>query len=96
MLPQIQFTGHGVEVTQLLRDFINDKFTRLTKHSQQIISIHVILNVEKLRQIAEAKLHIPHNEIHAQAESEDMYKTIDLLVDKIVRQLEKHRGKIER
>lgn len=93
MLPQIQFTGHGIEITPILRDFINDKFDRLTKHAQQIISIHVILNVEKLRQIAEVKLHIPHNEIYAQAESEDMYKTIDLLVDKVVRQIDKHRGK---
>jgi putative sigma-54 modulation protein len=95
MLPQIQFTGHGIEITQVLRDFVNDKFERVTKHAQQIISIHVILNVEKLRQIAEAKIHIPHNDIYAQAESEDMYKTIDLLVDKIVRQLEKHRGKAD-
>jgi len=93
MLPSIQFTGHGVELTPTLRDFINDKFERLAKHAVQIISVHVILNVDKLCQIAEAKLHLPHKEIYAKADSEDMYKTIDLLIDKLTRQLEKHRGK---
>lgn len=93
MLPQIQITGHGIEVTEVLRDFINDKFGRLTKHAHQIISVHIILNVEKLRQIAEAKILIPQNEIYAQAESEDMYKTIDFLLDKVVRQLDKIRSK---
>lgn len=93
MLPPIQFTGHNVEINQMLRDFVNDKFSRLTKHADQIISVHVILNVDKLSQVAEARLHIPHSEVYAKAESEDMYKAIDLLVDKLVRQLEKHGGK---
>lgn len=93
MLPPIQFTGHNVEVTQVLRDFIDEKFKRLERHASLITSAHVILNVDKLSQIAEATLHIPHNEIYAKAESEDMYKTIDLLIDKLVRQLDRYNGK---
>jgi len=96
MLPSIQITGHGLEITPTMREFVDDKFSRLVRHAERITSIHVILNVVKQQQFAEARLHIPRAEIYAKAESEDMYKTIDLLLDKIVRQLEKHREKHEK
>jgi putative sigma-54 modulation protein len=93
MLPPIQFTGHNVDMNQPLRDFINDKFSRLARHATKIVSVHVVLNVDKARQIAEARVHIPHHEVYATAESEDMYKTVDVLVDKLVRQLDKFHEK---
>jgi putative sigma-54 modulation protein len=92
-MAQLQFTGHNIEITPILRDFIANKFKKLNRHAGHITSTHIILNVEKLRQIAEAKLHIAGAEIYAQTESEDMYKSIDLLVDKLVRQLKKHKDK---
>lgn len=92
MLP-IQLSGHGVEITQTLRDFINKKFSRLQKHCERITSIHVFFNVNKLMHGAEATLHVPGFEICAEAETDDMYKTIDLLVDRLVRQIDKHKGK---
>jgi putative sigma-54 modulation protein len=88
---QIQFTGHNIEITPPIRDYVSKKFKRLKRHMDSITSTHVILNVDKLRQIAEAKLHIPGAEIYAQAEADDMYKAIDALIDKLVRQLEKHK-----
>lgn len=95
-MAQIQFTGQNIEITPILRDFIAKKFKRLNRHTDTITSIHIMLNVDKLRQIAEAKLHIPGSEIYATSESEDMYKTIDLLIDKLVRQLKKHKVKNNR
>jgi ribosomal subunit interface protein len=92
MVP-IQLTGHGVEITQILREFVEKKFERLQKHSDQITTIHVFCNLNKLMQAAEATVHVPGLEIYAGAKSEDMYKTIDLLIDKLVRQLDKHKGK---
>ena len=92
MIP-IQFSGHGVEVTQTLRDFVNKKFERIQKHFDHITNIHVFFNLNKLLQVAEATIHLPGTEIYASAESEDMYKTIDLLMDKLMRQLDKHKGK---
>lgn len=88
MLP-IQITGHNIEITDTLNNTVNNKFSRLRKHSKKITRIHVILNVEKLRQIAEATLHIPNSEIYAKEESEDMYKSIDGLIDKLVAQLDR-------
>ena len=95
-MAQLQFTGHNLEITPILRDFIANKFKRLNRHASTITSTHIILSVDKLRQTAEAKLHIPGAEIYATSESEDMYKTIDLLVDKLVRQLKKHKDKSNR
>ena len=92
MLP-IQISGHGVEITPIMHDFINKKFARVQKHFNNITNIHLYLSVDKLVQKAEATIHVPGPEIYASAESEDMYKTIDLLTDKIIRQLEKYKGK---
>ena len=89
----IQLSGHGVEITSTLSDFVNKKFARIEKHSDKITKIHIFFNVSKLTQKAEATIHVPGCEIFASAESEDMYKTIDLLIDKVVRQLDKYKGK---
>lgn len=89
----VQLSGHGLEITPTLRDFVDKKFTRLQKHAHSITSIHVIFDVKKLLQAAEATVHVPGLEIYAGAESEDLYKTIDLLIDKLVRQLDRYKGK---
>ncbi len=88
-----QFTGNNVEITTALKEFTESKLEKLTKHSTTIQSVHITFDVDKLRQIAEAKLHITSAEIFARAESENMYKTIDLLIEKLIRQLDKHKGK---
>jgi len=91
---QINFTGHNVEVTTALRTFTTDKFNKLEKHFDKITSVHVVFDVEKLRQIAEASILVAKGELHARAESEDMYAAIDTLIDKLDRQLIKHKEKI--
>lgn len=92
-MQQIQFTGHNIEITSPIRDYVSKKFKKFKRHSDAITSVHVILQVDKLRQIAEAKIHVPGTEVYAQSESDDMYKTIDILVDKLIRQLDKHKGR---
>ena len=92
---QINLTGHHVEVTDALRDYVVGKFERLERHFGHISNVHVILNVEKLAQIAEATLHVNGGEIFANAEHEDMYAAIDALVDKLDRQVKKHKEKLK-
>ncbi|OGV43648.1 MAG: ribosomal subunit interface protein [Legionellales bacterium RIFCSPHIGHO2_12_FULL_42_9] len=91
---QINFTGHGLDVTPALRTFTQEKFNRLERHFNKITAIHVIFHVEKLNQIAEATLLIAKGELHASATSEDMYVAVDELVQKLNRQLIKHKEKI--
>lgn len=91
---QINITGHQIDVTPALRAFTEEKFDRLERHFDKITSINVVFDVRDLRQVAEATIFIPKAELHASSVSEDMYAAIDLLVDKLNRQLMKHKGKM--
>lgn len=90
---QINFTGHRVDITPALKQFTEDKLHKLERHFDKINSIHVTFDVEKLRQIVEATLFISKGELHATSESENMYTAIDLLIDKLEKQLMKHKEK---
>jgi putative sigma-54 modulation protein len=93
---QITISGHHVEVTPALREYVLAKFDRLQRHFDQITNTDVTLIVEKLVQKAEATVHVSGADIFANAESEDMYAAIDLLADKLDRQLIKHKEKTRR
>ncbi|MCA2017564.1 ribosome hibernation promoting factor [Vibrio tritonius] len=91
---QININGHHIDLTDSMQDYVNTKFDKLERFFDQITNVQVILRVEKLRQIAEATLHVSQGEIHATAENDNMYAAIDELVDKLVRQLNKHKEKL--
>jgi putative sigma-54 modulation protein len=90
---QLNISGHHVELTESLKEYVSEKFQRLERHFDQISNTNVTLQVEKLRQIAEATVNISGGELHAKAENEDMYAAIDALVDKLDRQILKHKEK---
>ncbi|ATR81936.1 ribosomal subunit interface protein [Pseudomonas sp. FFUP_PS_473] len=90
---QVNISGHQVEVTEALRTYIGEKLERVERHFDKITNVQVILEVEKLKQKIEATLRIPGGEVVANAEHEDMYAAIDLLADKLDRQLKKHKEK---
>ena len=91
---EINFTGHQMEITPALKTFTQEKFDKLGKHFDKITAINVVFEVEKLRQKAEATILIAKAELHASSESDDMYAAIDILADKLDRQLIKHKEKI--
>ncbi|MBC3765243.1 ribosome hibernation promoting factor [Neptunicella marina] len=93
---QINLTGHHVEITDSLRNYVDTKFTKLERHFDHINNVHVILNVEKQCQKAEATLHLQGAEVFATAEKPDMYAAIDTLIDKLDRQVIKHKEKMNR
>ncbi|CAN0602043.1 unnamed protein product [Ectocarpus sp. 12 AP-2014] len=90
---QLNISGHHVELTPSLKEYVSGKFEKLERHFDHISNCQVTLEVEKVRQLAEATLHVIGGEIHAKAESEDMYAAIDALVDKLDRQILKHKEK---
>ena len=90
---QLNITGHHLEVTPPLKEYVETKFERLQRHFDQITTTHVILSIDKLVQKAEASIHIAGGDLFAHAESEDMYAAIDALTDKLDRQLIKHKQK---
>jgi len=91
---QTNLTGHHIEITSSLRGYVTDKLERLERHFDQVSDIHVILSVEKLRHKAEATLHFNGEKVYADDIEEDMYAAIDGLVDKLDRQVKKHKEKI--
>ena len=90
---QISLTGHHVDVTDALRNYVDSKLGRLERHFDHVINVHVILTVEKLRQKAEATIHINGANVFADAVHEDMYAAIDGLIDKLDRQVIKYKEK---
>jgi len=91
---QINITGHHVEVTPALRAYVTEKMQRLTRHFDQVNSIHVILNVEKLQQQAEATVNAGGRTIFATQTARDMYASIDGLIDKLDRQVRRYKDRI--
>ncbi len=90
---QINLTGHHVEITSSLREYVNTKFAKLERHFDHINNVHIVLTVEKSKQTAEANLHLKGSEVVASAANEDMYKAIDALIDKLDKQILKYKGK---
>ena len=90
---QITVSGHHVDVTPALREYVNNKLHRLQRHFDNITNTDITLTVEKLIQKAEGTVHVAGADLFAASESEDMYAAIDLLADKLDRQLIKHKEK---
>jgi putative sigma-54 modulation protein len=90
---QIQLSGQHIEITQALHQYVNEKFERLARHFDHVGHVHVVLSVEKLRHKAEATIHLNRGTVFADIIADDMYAAIDGLVDKLDRQIKKHKEK---
>jgi putative sigma-54 modulation protein len=90
---QITVSGHHIDVTPALRDYVTSKLSRLQRHFDNITNTAVTLTVEKLVQKAEATVHVAGADLFAASESADMYAAIDALADKLDRQVIKHKEK---
>lgn len=90
---QLKITGHHIEVTESLETYIKEKMEKVKRHFDQVLKIQVILEVQKLTHKAEASIHVSGNHIFADATSEDMYSAIDNLIEKLDRQVVKHKEK---
>lgn len=90
----VTVAGHHVEVTDALREYVESKMARLERHSDQMTDIHCILTVEKLEHRAEATIQLNGGTIHADSVEENMYAAVDTLIDKLDRQVKKHKEKL--
>lgn len=90
----LQISGHHVEVTPALRDYVESKLDPVVAHFERVTGITVILSVDKLKQKAEVTVHVPGKDIFVESVENDLYVAIDSLVDKLDRQVQKHKQKI--
>jgi putative sigma-54 modulation protein len=94
MIMNLQLTGHHLEITPALKDYVQTKLTRVSNHFDHVIDVRVTMSVEKLVQRAEVTLHVPGQDLHVECEDENMYSAIDLLIDKLDRQVLKYKEKL--
>ena len=90
---QLNVTGHHVDVTPALKDYVERKLDRVIRHSDSIMDVHCILTVEKLEHKAEATVLLNGAKVYADATDADMYAAIDALADKLDRRVKKHKEK---
>ncbi len=91
---QLSVTARNLEITPALRSYAEEKLTRLSKYLEQIVTVHVILSVNKHRQTVEVTLRVRDLTIRAEEESDDLYSSIDLVVEKLERQILRYKERI--
>ena len=91
----LNLTGHHLDITPAIRDYVMAKLDRVTRHFDDVIDVNVVMSVEKLRHKVEVNLHARGKDIHVEAVEPDMYAAIDALADKLDRQVLKHKEKRE-
>lgn len=85
--------GHHLEVTPALRGYVQGKMERIRRHFDHVIDADVLLSVDKLVQRAEVTLRVRGDSLHAESLDQDMYAAIDALVDKLDRQVLRHKDR---
>ncbi|TLS68534.1 ribosome-associated translation inhibitor RaiA [Mariprofundus erugo] len=93
---QVSITGRHVELSEPLKAYVTDKLQHLKHSFDHVMDVHVVLSVEKFRQRCEVTMQAHGINIHGSDETEDMYASIDGVVDKLNRQLKRYRSKLHR
>ena len=96
----LTISGHHLEVSPALREYVRTKLDRVTRHFDQVVDINVLLTVEKLkekerRQKAEVTLHVKGKDIFIEQSHEDLYAAIDQLMDKLDRQVCRYKDRVQ-
>jgi putative sigma-54 modulation protein len=91
----LQISGHHLEITPAIHDYVTGKLERVTRHFDNVIDVNVILSVDKLKQKAEVTVHLSGKDIFVESIDEDLYAALDSLVDKLDRQIQKHKQKVQ-
>jgi putative sigma-54 modulation protein len=91
--PEVTVTFRHVEPTETIRAYAVRKLSHLGKFLKRPCLIHLILTVDKYRHRGEVTVKSGYLDVAAQEETKDLYSVIDLLADKVERQLKNHRGK---
>ncbi len=88
-------SGHHVDLTPAIRSYVQSKIERVARHFDHVIDVNVILSVQKLRQKAEVTVRVRGKDIYVESDDEDLYAAIDLLVDKLDRQIIKYKDRVQ-
>lgn len=86
----IEITGRNVDVSDSMRDYAEKRFSKLVQEFPRVDKIHVILDIQKFTHTAEVVVHARrHIMLEAKESSDNMYASIDLVLEKMEKQLHK-------
>jgi putative sigma-54 modulation protein len=96
----LTISGHHIDVTPAIREYVQNKLERVKRHFDQLIDVSVILSVDNLtekekRQKAEINLRMSGKTVFVESVAQDLYAAIDTLIDKLDRQVMKHKDKVQ-
>lgn len=91
----LSITGHNLEVTNAISAYIKNKISRIERHFDGVSSTQILLSIEPLRHTAQATLRVQGKDLHTSASNNNLYAAIDLLIDKIDRQVLKYKNKTQ-
>ncbi|HWK62637.1 MAG TPA: ribosome-associated translation inhibitor RaiA [Eoetvoesiella sp.] len=91
----LSISGRHLEVTPAIHAYVKNKMARTARHFDNVIDTQVILSIERLKHTAEVTMHLRGKDIHCEATDENLYAAIDLLADKIDRQVIKYKSKVQ-
>jgi putative sigma-54 modulation protein len=91
----LSITGRHLEVTPAINEYVKTKLARVARHFDNVIDTQVMLSIERLKHTAEVTMHLRGKDIHCEASDENLYAAIDLLADKIDRQVIKYKDKVQ-
>jgi putative sigma-54 modulation protein len=94
-LMNLHLTGHHLDITPAIRDYVIAKLERVNRHFDHVIDVSVVLSVDKLRQKVEATVHVRGKDLHVESVDADMYAAIDALADKLDRQVLKYKEQLK-
>ncbi|GHC49440.1 ribosomal subunit interface protein [Alcaligenes pakistanensis] len=89
----LNITGRNLDITPAIRDYVKNKIGRIEKHFDNVVDSQVMLSIERLKHTAEVTVRVPGKDIHCASSDENLYAAIDLLADKIDRQILKYKEK---
>jgi putative sigma-54 modulation protein len=90
----LNVSGHHLEITPAIRGYVQAKLERVTRHFDNVIDARVILSVDKLKQKAEVTLRVRGKDLYCESEEADLYAAIDLMIDKLDRQVLKYKDRV--
>jgi putative sigma-54 modulation protein len=92
----IAITFRHMASSDALKEYVHDKLERVQKYLRQPLDAHVTLAAERHQHVAEISFHSAGRQYQARHDSDDMYKSIDLMIDKVEHQISKHHDAVAR
>jgi len=92
---QITVTGRNLDITPAMQEYVEKRVRKLKKYFSSIVDVHVVLFLQRFQHLCEITMNASGITLHGHDRTEDLYASVDRVVEKLERQLKKHKGKLQ-